>query len=432
MRRGLVEVLVGLALTACSAPIPPTPPVTDSTPATDSSPAVTASPPSTGEPSRTAVQSPTPEPTPTPVPLTTVTSADGVVTVEVPTHAVPAGVALRVERRAPEQQPPELLDAGIRQTHYALLPPGTLFTEPARVSQLYPLEQHRRREGLPIVFPALRFDDGRWQWLAEAQLIVADQTITFAGSTTHFSALFVWSDRTVLSIDPPAPATHLVGTTFERTVELVSLDERVNPVAFRVGSVAYTNHSPEVIGVDGGGESGLESHRRWTCLRAGDYTLTFAAEVGNFAADNPFWTTTLRLPATRGAISIELTGSCVVDTGLLDSACARVVHRQLHDFRSRLDWLIGLAPEQDADAVEIMLEGANDDAPVRLEAAGDGRWRGSAGLRQPGSKRIISVLVQPASGDPIDITHEVIAALGGATIEVPFPDEAAFGSCPPA
>jgi hypothetical protein len=430
---GLTIVLLCLA---CAAPgasnsplttpaqTPPTAPSDHATPVpTD---AVTPQP--TAQPTATSGELALPTATPKIV-GTTFTSSDGRVTVEVPDGAAPAGTEVSIEARGAEQSPPELVSAGVQFAHYGLLPEGTQFSQPVKVTFAIPRDTYGDPNAMPLLYLATRSEDGTWEWLADADMTLTDTSISVSGWAQHFSALFSWSDRTDFIIDPPAPRTDFVGTTFSRTIEARSKDERVHEINFT--NVFFYNYSPGVIAV-GADASGTPSapkaiiRRDWTCLSVGDYHVEFWATVNQFAADNPFWDE-LGLGENVGAAKINLDGKCVAPPLIVvASACFITRHESLESFVSYLEYLMGFVG--DVRSVTITMQGANDDEPLELTHNADGTWSGDLGLHNAGPKTITHVEGVTTQGETVDITDQVKQLVGDVVVE--YPAELTFGTCP--
>jgi hypothetical protein len=361
---------------------------------------------------------------------TTITSADGRVTVEVPDGAAPAGAQLSIETRGADQSPPELVSAGVQFDYYALLPDGTQFSQPVKVTQTIPRDTYGDPNLVPILYLATRSEDGTWEWLANGDVTLTDTSITMSGWTRHFSGLFGWSDRTDIIVDPPAPRTDFVGTTFSRTIEARSKDERVHEVNF--DNVYFYNYSRDVIGV-GADTSGTPLapktiiRRDWTCLSVGDYHVEFWARVNSFAVDNPFWEG-IGLGGDVAGVKINLDGKCVEKPAVeVTGACLVTHHVALDQFVSFLEALLTVNPAN-VRSLTMTMQGANDDDPVVLQRNNDGTWSGDLGLHNAGPKTITHVEAVTSDGETVDITDETRQLIGEVVVD--YPAELTFGECP--
>jgi hypothetical protein len=110
------------------------------------------------------------------------------------------------------------------------------------------------------------------------------------------------------------------------------------------------------------------------------------------------------------------------------ATCIRVVHETWEGFLSYLDFLLWLNGDDDVDYIEVTILGANDDEPVTIELTPEDIYRGRIGLRSPGEKEIVSVIVHFDDGETLDITEHVVADVG-ETFNARFPQEDDIGNC---
>ena len=105
-------------------------------------------------------------------------------------------------------------------------------------------------------------------------------------------------------------------------------------------------------------------------------------------------------------------------------------HVKLDTFVSYLDFsMVWSAPG--FDHLEATLLGANDDKPGLLDYQPEtGEWRGLFGLHEPGVVTITKVLAVLADGSTIDVTQDLIDFLANDQLQVRYPQEDSFGSCP--
>jgi hypothetical protein len=109
-------------------------------------------------------------------------------------------------------------------------------------------------------------------------------------------------------------------------------------------------------------------------------------------------------------------------------ACVRVVHQAVGDFISYLDWFVYLS-EEDIDYLEVVVTGANNGEPAVLEFdSPSGAYHGILGLHGAGAKEILSATLVLVDGAEIDVTDELVDALGGKRFVVRFPQEDSFGN----
>ena len=115
--------------------------------------------------------------------------------------------------------------------------------------------------------------------------------------------------------------------------------------------------------------------------------------------------------------------------GMFTAVCIRVVHEQVGEFVSYLDWFVAWADES-FEYFEITVLGANNGEPQVLEF--DSRWQayhGLLGLDQAGDKRIVSVIGHLSDGSQIDLTEEMADYFGSDEFTVRYPAEDSFGDC---
>jgi hypothetical protein len=409
--------LLALAVVGCSTVAPPLTPT-----------------PSQSVPNNTTQASPTTSPTPTPTatpPTMTVTSADGRVSVEVPVDD-PVALEVQIVALTTAEAPPELVDAGVPQACYQLLPAEAVFAVAVRISQTFARDVFGATAAtVRPFFQVLRAPDGEWEWLADAEISYTAEAIVVSGTTDHFSTVCIFTDRTDLAIEPAAPRSDRVGTPFTRTLTLRPAEQRSEPITILNVDTAFTG--PISVGaaqpvLDGGGYS-----QQWQCTAVGEYVALHSIDITNFGADNLFFTSTLGIAEPLDAtINMRHDGACVTELPSLavERVCIEVVHEQLDDFVSLLDLLLTLlGPPTDVDYLEVVIEGANDDRPARLLLKADGEWAGQLGLRGAGAKSLVSVIAHRIDGSTVDLTDTVADLIGGREFSVRVPAEDTFGEC---
>lgn len=119
-----------------------------------------------------------------------------------------------------------------------------------------------------------------------------------------------------------------------------------------------------------------------------------------------------------------------VAVATLEGACIQVHHIKLGNFVSYLDVAM-LWSGLSFDHLEATILGANDDkpGPLAYEPA-TGEWRGLFGLHEPGVVTITKVVAVLADGSTIDVTQDLIDFLATDALQVRYPQEDSFGSCP--
>jgi len=144
----------------------------------------------------------------------TVTSEDGLVTIE-----VPAGVDADVSVAALEAPPEELAAFELRGAVHDLLPAGATFEEPLTITRRIDPEQLGVDvgEALPVIGLLTEGEDG-WSYLGDQTLAVDGDAIVVSGTTDHFSPLVAVTTGAELSMDELAELP--VGRTLEAVVNL--------------------------------------------------------------------------------------------------------------------------------------------------------------------------------------------------------------------
>jgi hypothetical protein len=116
-----------------------------------------------------------------------------------------------------------------------------------------------------------------------------------------------------------------------------------------------------------------------------------------------------------------------------ESFCINVVHKPLRNFLSYLDMMLKVAGVHQVSWFEVVVKGANDDEPQRLEYdPEEEEWSGQLGLTSPGSKKIMRVVAHMIDGGAIDVTSDFLEDFPNqdGNFEVRFPQEDSFGVCP--
>lgn len=111
-----------------------------------------------------------------------------------------------------------------------------------------------------------------------------------------------------------------------------------------------------------------------------------------------------------------------------------MVHEGLGDYISYLFGIIVFAYSGSVllDRLVLTVEGANDGQPQELRYdVSSGTFSGELGLHEAGQKKILSLVLHYADGTTVDLTDALIDALSGEVIDVRFPQEDVFGTCPP-
>lgn len=153
-------------------------------------------------------------PEPAPAEARTVTSGDGLVTIE-----VPSGVDADVSVEALDTLPEELAAFELRGAVHELLPAGATFEEPVTVQRTVDPEQLGidLAEGLPVIGLLTKAEDG-WRYLDDQTLAIEGGHIVVTGTTGHFSPLVAATTGAEISADHLAELP--VGRSFDAVLRL--------------------------------------------------------------------------------------------------------------------------------------------------------------------------------------------------------------------
>ena len=150
-----------------------------------------------------------------------VTSSDGIVTVEVPAGAAPEGVTVTVDVGDPGSLPQELRDSGLPIFVYELGPDGTQFAEPVTVRFRIPaaLAGFDAAAGMPMALLAGRSGDAPLDLYASVDVSLDGDVLVVSGSTDHFTdAVVIVSDVPLSLATLPSPVRVGVGQFFHAIV----------------------------------------------------------------------------------------------------------------------------------------------------------------------------------------------------------------------
>ena len=120
----------------------------------------------------------------------------------------------------------------------------------------------------------------------------------------------------------------------------------------------------------------------------------------------------------------------LLPVGQFSAVCIRVVHEQVGEFVSYLDWFVAWTGFN-VEFFEVTVIGANNGEPQRLDFESRSQaYEGLLGLHQKGDKRIVSVVAHMSDGSEVDLTEDMIDYFGSDEFTVRFPQEDEFGDCP--
>lgn len=370
-----------------------------------------------------------------------------------------------------------------RGTFYRLEPDGLSFPEPITIIRRVALADigvDTPGAPLPIVTLALRTTDGTWNWLANQAFLSDGEYLYLSGEATHSSQVlgFSGSNRVELAgwaldddgvagidlladgvavgrafhgrwsvsapIDAPAPPTVNVANPYFVSGRLVERYQELFPQQFSepfthtgvLAGDAQVSNTPNwaELTADQRAAAFPSAVQGFQCTAPGHFNALAGFEVSDLGAGSPLWDQlNLDEPSTTAMIPFRV--SCIeplpeVEIG---AVCVITVHTERGTYvsylRGLLELLVG-AGGPSLTGVEVTIEGANDDAPAIAKQLANNAWEFIGGLRGAGKKKLTQALLHFSDGQTKDITAEIVALIGGATLDVPFPAEPTFGTCP--
>ncbi len=313
----LVVFAVVMAGCGSSVPVSPSPdPVVTPVPSLASSP----SPSPTPEPSPVI----TPSPAPT-SPARTVTSDDGLLTVDVPAGALPIGVNLTAMAQDEADLPPELAGLDVRSAFYKLEPDGTVFASPVTITRRVALKDlglKLANDGLPVLALALRSAGGTWEWLDDQQLMFDGSFVVVSGAASHASQVFAFGGTTFtrFSLDDQSPRP--IGSSVTLTSTLDFPDDAVDPPTLGDDFEPIVESDIMALGVGAGPEGGSLS-QEFRCLRHGTSFVGVRYSVLNVGAESVLFEQ-LGLGPISTAVTVGGAVTCLPDASPPPSTTASV------------------------------------------------------------------------------------------------------------
>jgi hypothetical protein len=329
-------------------------------------------------------------------------------------------------------------------------------------------------QGLPIITLALRTSDGEWEWLAEQAITTDGEFIYIAGKASHTSTVIGFSAGNYAQSEwtPPGLQVPIDGMFTHHATFTVPLDAPTSPEAFALDNDAVFDLFQDDFGTGAAyqalpydepfthtgvlsgqtdvfnsiGWSDLPENRRgdampqafqeFSCAQAGLFFTPVGYEIVGLGAGNSFYRDQLGLGEASTTVFFGDHVTCIEGTGAdiptPTSGCLIVVHTARGTFISYLRLLLLFDSGFELRRVEVTIEGANDDEPVLAEPSlSDNLYEVLLGLREAGEKELVEVVVTTFDGADHYITDKVAELLGGSTLNVPFPGEPTYGTCPP-
>jgi len=473
-------VLTAALLVGCSGgpAVSPTPaePVTSQSPTpvatSTTAPTATAAPPATATPAAPTAAASASLATSTPPQAQTLTFDDGALTIDVPAGALPPGVELSAVARGPDERPPELAEVSMTSNFYQLEPDGLTFAEPVTITRRVAwadLAMDPDADGLPIINLALRTTEGAWNWLDD-QSITADRTYIYvSGKASHTSRVLGfgganrvqadWSTGTRWG-DYSAVEAVPVDRTFALHATITAPLDAPTPPMIGPGdpfpSDGLSLEQSQIINSPGWAD--LTQNRRsdafpqafadFKCTKPTQEYVVIGYEVVNIGAGSQLWSTlSLDPPSTMvnfgtgiectpgsagqsPSASVGSSPPASIDVSTPTSGCVIVIHTALGDFVSHLKMELGFGDAAALRKIEVTIKGANNGQPVVQEATGERIQSILLGISQAGPKVLQSVKVTTADGMTHDVTAFVASLLGGAKMDVRYPQQDTFGICP--
>ena len=228
-----------------------------------------------------------------------------------------------------------------------------------------------------------------------------------------------------------AIATQTLTGPLKVSLSVTNAVGRAHPVRWTKKPIETVNPDSRVAEViDTFKADGSDYSTTLSCREAGSFDLIVAGSLSNFAGDNAFFSSTLKLPPLALGTAVKFSSRCLDQSSgpQIDKACIVVVHQASGDLVSYLDTAWSFLPPR-VRTIEITIQGANNDQPANAVAAENGAINVQLGLHNAGTKTIKKVMVGTADGQQFDVTDQAIAIFG-ETFEVPYPAQPTFGVCP--
>ncbi len=304
--RSVISVLVvGLLIAGCdSTPQPSTAP--------NPNPTANPSPVATPTLAATAAPTPTVAPSPTPVsPARTVTSDDGLLTIDIPAGALPIDVDLTAVAQGEDDLPSELLGLNVRSAFYRLDPAATVFASPVTITRrvaLRDLGLDIDEDGLPILALAMRSTGGTWEWLEDQRLTLEDASMVVLGTATHASQVFAFGGTTFTRLSIEGESPRPLGGLVTLTATLEFPDDARDPPTLADVFTPIVGSDIVAFGLSSSPEENSLS-QGFRCLRDGTSFVGVRYSVLNVGAESVLFRQ-LGLGPVSSEVTLGTTATC--------------------------------------------------------------------------------------------------------------------------
>jgi hypothetical protein len=363
--------------------------------------------------SPTIAPSSTPDAPPTPPGAQTITSDDGLLTIEIPEGALSEPVTITATRLTDTGEIPD----GPPAFAYSLEPDGLTFDAPVRITRQLELPQDLEKDTVPVVTLASQSSADAWEWLAEQQLNVEMDTETFtvSGSTDHFSGVFAIFEQVLLSYHLSQP--NFVAPVDEQfyLVSGVYTPDRDNdppiseptpfaddPVVTPAGHEMFTPQS--------------FFRQLYGCNMPGTTRIGASFEVMNLGQNAPG-----SLPSVNLNVNVNAMFDCLTTSNppMLLGACLTHVDQPLGEFPTRLvgDFSFDGSPDQqDINVFQVGIAGANNGVPVDATEESFDIWQANFGFA-PGGPAAEVVVAETTTAD--GVVHDILPAVRDSIGNIP-------------
>lgn len=282
MRASFVTLLVVCWLLAgCGSTAPPSP---SSVPTPESSPAATST-------SDASAAAPSLALTPSPSslsPARTVTSDDGLLTIDIPAGALSTDVDFMALAQGEGDLPPELFGLNVRSAFYRLEPDGTVFASPVTITRRVALEDlglDLDEDGLPVLALAIRSAGGTWEWLEDQRLTLDGAFVVVSGTAGHASQVFAFGGTTFTRFSVDGESPRPLGSLVTLTATLVFPDDAADPP--RLGADFEPIVASDIVALGLGSGPGNNSlSQEFRCVRDGISFVGVRYSVLNVGAES--------------------------------------------------------------------------------------------------------------------------------------------------